>query len=106
MDYDKEYDLSEMSDEEKHKLIFDLASELNKYRTLAAEYHDGFIHFAHYLADGNVLGKRRETMDNASLGMMLTATMSTCLFDLDDKDLEQIQVDVTFDDIVDRFEDE
>lgn len=100
-DYEDNYNLEEMGEDEKDQLILKLVSDLNRTHIIAVGLHNSMIDFALELGSGDTLGKRGQTMRSVAFQCMLMSQVVRGVLTIDERKSE---TDSAFDDIVSRFD--
>lgn len=98
MDEDEEgYDLDSMSEEDKDKLILALTAAYNTTLDLSVTLSNAMAILSRELLEGDVLGKRAETMRFVGIKM---AVMNQYAVTMIGVDVEQVEADAKFEEII------
>ena len=100
----REYNLSEMTEDEKDELIKELAYEVNSTSAARGALHNAIVDFAFDLNENNKFGSRKHTIDSVSARMMIVAQVSLLMQGVDiGERKEQAEVDQAFEDLARRL---
>lgn len=103
MDPEGEFNLEDMTEDEKDQLIIRLGMAYNSKLLLAADLYNCMTILSAEIANGNVLGQRGETMSSVHTRMEIILAMCLPMFGID---MEQVKTDSVFEDIISQLEDD
>ena len=89
----EEYNLSDMSDEEKNELIFTLSDQLNTTHAVMATLFNAMQAFRHRLMAFDVFGKRGAIIRDTEWRMRIILGSALASLDVD---VEQLEADAEF----------
>ena len=89
----EEYNLSDMSDEEKNELIFTLSDQLNTTHAVMATLFNAMQAFRHRLMAFDVFGKRAAIIRDTEWRMRIILGSALASLDVD---VEQLEADAEF----------
>jgi hypothetical protein len=99
----EEFDLEQLSEDEKDELIISLAEKLNKTYAVAASLFNALQAFRGRLEEYDVFGKRGAVMRDTAWRMLIICNLSLSALDID---IEQLEADAEFERITAHLEDD
>ena len=102
-EFEMEFDLSSMSEDEKDQAIVQLVTKYNSVGTAAATLFNCMSILSARLQAENVFGRRTKAMDDIAIRMRVIANLQLPLLGFD---LEQLQADAEFERITAQLEED
>lgn len=100
---DDNYNLGEMSEEQKDALIMSLARQYNTMSAVSVSLHNSLETLAAHLLEADTFGSRSAGIRTTATRMRIIASIARAAMGIDE---EQIALNAEFEDLISRMDDE